>query len=205
MITGSIAVLAAVMAAMSLISPDRLAMNTAALSILMGMFALVMKAQPTIKGANSSIVIMTACIAALAGVLTAMSALGVENSIPNAVALSTLMIAMVAALRLGQGINEAAATKAALAISKFVLIISALGVVITAIAGAMSYIPNIDEFIARAQKFVTGIFGVLGSMVGGFIGGVLGGAATVFTSTLPLIGTSLSVFGVSIQPFITAG
>lgn len=204
MITGSIAVLAAVMAAMSLISPDRLAMNTAALSVLMGMFALVMKAQPTIKGANSSIVLMTACIAALAGVLIAMSALGVENSIPNAVALSTLMIAMVAALRIGQGINESAATKVALAVSKFVLIISALGIVVTAIAGAMSYIPNIDEFIARAQKFVTGIFGVLGSMVGGFIGGVLGGAATVFTSTLPLIGTSLSVFGVSIQPFIAA-
>lgn len=204
MITGSIAVLAAVMAAMSLISPDRLAMNTAALSILMGMFALVMKAQPTIKGANSSIVLMTACIAALAGVLTAMSALGVENSIPNAVALSTLMIAMVAALRLGQGINPGVATQAALGIAAFVGIISALAVVVTAIAGLIAQIPGIDQFIADAQRVVTGIFGVLGSIVGGFIGGVLGGAATVFTSTLPLIGTSLSVFGVSIQPFISA-
>lgn len=204
MITGSIAVLAAVMAAMSLISPDRLAMNTAALSVLMGMFALVMKAQPTIKGANSSIVLMTACIAALAGVLTAMSALGVENAIPNAVALSTLMIAMVAALRIGQGINPGVATQAALGIAAFVGIISALAVVVTAIAGLIAQIPGIDQFIADAQRVVTGIFGVLGSIVGGFIGGVLGGAATVFTSTLPLIGTSLSVFGVSIQPFIEA-
>ena len=204
MITGSIAVLAAVMAAMSLISPDRLAMNTAALSVLMGMFALVMKAQPTIKGANSSIVLMTVCIAALAGVLTAMSALGVENSIPNAVALSTLMIAMVAALRIGQGINPGVAAQAALGISAFVGIISALAVVVTAIAGLIAQIPGIDQFISDAQRVVTGIFGVLGSIVGGFIGGVLGGAATVFTSTLPLIGTSLSVFGVSIQPFIAA-
>lgn len=204
MITGSIAVLAAVMAAMSLISPDRLAMNTAALSVLMGMFALVMKAQPTIKGANSSIVLMTACIAALAGVLTAMSALGVENSIPNAVALSTLMIAMVAALRIGQGINPGIATQAALGIAAFVGIISALAVVVTAIAGLIAQIPGIDQFISDAQRVVTGIFGVLGSIVGGFIGGVLGGAATVFSSTLPMIGTSLSAFGVSIQPFITA-
>ena len=204
MITGSIAVLAAVMAAMSLISPDRLAMNTAALSVLMGMFAIVMKAQPTINGANLSIVLMTACIGALAGVLTAMSALGVENSIPNAVALSTLMIAMVLALRIGQGINPGIAVQAALGIAAFVGIISALALVVTAIAGLIAQIPGIDQFIADAQRVVTGIFGVLGSIVGGFIGGVLGGAATVFTSTLPLIGTSLSVFGVSIQPFIEA-
>ena len=199
----SIAALAGIMAAMSLIDPQSIKTNTLALSMLMAMFALVEKSAPIIQTANKSILVMTLAVAALGAVLVMMSGFNTENAIPNAVGLSTLLLAMVAALKIGAGINPATATSVALGISAFVGIISALAVVVTAIAGLIAQIPGIDQFIADAQKVVTGIFGVLGAMVGGFIGGVVGGAATVITSTLPAMAQGLNNFAVSIQPFLT--
>ena len=198
----SIAALAGIMAAMSLIDPESIKTNTTALSLLMAMFALVMRAAPTIQAANKSILVMTLAVAALGGVLVMMSGFNVQNAIPNAVGLSTLLLAMVAALKIGVGINPATATSVATGIAAFVGIISALAVVVTAIAGLLAQIPGIDGFIADAQKVVTGIFGVLGAMVGGFIGGVVGGAATVITNTLPSMAQSLNDFAVKIQPFL---
>ena len=198
----SIAALAGIMAAMSLIDPQSIKTNTLALSMLMAMFALVEKSAPIVQTANKSILVMTLAVAALGAVLVMMSGFNTENAIPNAVGLSTLLFAMVAALKVGTGINPATATSVALGISAFVGIISALAVAVTAIAGLIAQIPGIDQFIADAQKVVTGIFGVLGAMVGGFIGGVVAGAATVITSTLPAMAQGLTNFAVSIQPFL---
>ena len=198
----SIAALAGIMAAMSLIDPESIKTNTLALSMLMAMFALVMKSAPIIQTANKSILVMTLAVAALGAVLVMMSGFGVQNAIPNAIGLSTLLLAMVAALKIGAGINPATAASVATGIATFVGIISALAVVVTAIAGLIAKIPGIDNFIADAQKVVTGIFGVLGSMVGGFIGGVASGAATVITNTLPSMAQGLNDFAVKIQPFL---
>lgn len=198
----SIAALAGIMAAMSLIDPESIKTNTLALSLLMAMFALVMKSAPIIQTANKSILVMTLAVAALGGVLVMMSGFNVQNAIPNAVGLSTLLLAMVAALKIGAGINPGTAASVATGIATFVGIISALAVVVTAIAGLLAQIPGIDGFIADAQKVVTGIFGVLGAMVGGFIGGVVGGAATVITNTLPSMAQGLNDFAVKIQPFL---
>ena len=200
----SIAALAGIMAAMSLIDPESIKTNTLALSLLMAMFALVMKSAPIIQTANKSILVMTLAVAALGSVLVMMSGFNVQNAIPNAVGLSILLLAMVAALKIGVGINPGTAASVATGIATFVGIISALAVVVTAIAGLLAKIPGIDGFIADAQKVVTGIFGVLGSMVGGFIGGVASGAATVITNTLPSIATGLQNFATSIQPFLTS-
>lgn len=198
----SIAALAGIMAAMSLIDPQSIKTNTLALSMLMAMFALVMKSAPIIQTANKSILVMTLAVAALGAVLVMMSGFNTENAIPNAVGLSTLLLAMVVALKIGAGINPATATSVATGIATFVGIISALAVVVTAIAGLIAQIPGIDQFIADAQRVVTGIFGVLGSMVGGFIGGVVGSAATVITSTLPAMAQGLNQFALGIQPFL---
>lgn len=198
----SIAALAGIMAAMSLIDPESIKTNTLALSLLMAMFALVMKSAPIIQTANKSILVMTLAVAALGAVLVMMSGFNTENAIPNAVGLSTLLLAMVVALKIGAGINPATATSVATGIATFVGIISALAIVVTAIAGLIAQIPGIDGFIADAQRVVTGIFGVLGSMVGGFIGGVVGSAATVITSTLPAMAQGLNQFALGIQPFL---
>ena len=204
-ITGSIVALVGIMAVLSLVAKTNtqgLYTATACMTILMGVFAVVLAASKLATKCVGPIATLVIAIAALAGVLVAMSALNVENAIQNAVALSALMLAMVAVMQLGRDINPGMAAQIALGISAFVGIISALALVVTAIGGLIGQIPGIDQFIASAQKVVTGIFGVLGSIVGGFIGGVLGGAATVFSSTLPLAGLGLSVFGKSIGPFI---
>lgn len=204
-ITGSIVALVGVMAVLSLVAKTNtqgLYTAVTCMSILMIVFAAVIAASKLATKCVGPIVTMTIAIVALAGVLTALSMLDVQNSLQNAAALSLLMLAMVAAMQLGRGLNPGAAAQVALAIAAFVGIISALALVVTAIAGLIGQIPGIDQFISKAQEVVTGIFGVLGSMVGGFIGGIAGGAATVFTSTLPMIGEGISAFGESIKPFI---
>ena len=148
--------------------------------------------------------VMTLAVAALGSVLVMMSGFGVTDAIPNAVALSTLMIAMVAALKIGSGINSTMAGTVAMGIVKFVAIISALAVVATVIAGLIGTFggEKVSSFIAKANEVVTGIFGVLGAVVGGFIGGVVGGAGTVITNTLPMMAQGLNDFAVKIQPFL---
>lgn len=202
----SIAALAGIMAAMSLIDPESIKTNTMALSLLMAMFALVMKAAPTIQAANKSILMMTLAVAALGGILVMMSGFGVTDAIPNAIGLSTLLLAMVAALKIGAGINPATATSVATGIATFVGIISAVAMIAAALGGIMYAFggDTLLQTIYGAQEVITAIFGVLGSIVGGFIGGVVGGAATVITNTLPSIATGLQNFATSIQPFLTS-
>ena len=202
----SIAALAGIMAAMSLIDPESIKTNTLALSLLMAMFALVMKSAPIIQTANKSILVMTLAVAALGAVLVMMSSFDVQNAVPNAIALSTLLLAMVAALKIGAGINPVTAGTVAIGIAKFVAIISAVAMIATLLGGVMYAFggDTLLQTIYGAQEVITAIFGVLGSMVGGFIGGVAGGAATVITNTLPAVATGLQNFATSIQPFLTS-
>ena len=202
----SIAALAGIMAAMSLIDPESIKTNTLALSMLMAMFALVVKSAPIIPTANKSILVMTLAVAALGGVLVMMSGFNVQNAIPNAVGLSTLLLAMVAALKIGAGINPGTAASVATGIATFVGIISVVAMIAAALGGIMYAFggDTLLQTIYGAQEVITAIFGVLGSIVGGFIGGVVGGAATVITNTLPSIATGLQNFTTSIQPFLTS-
>lgn len=201
-IAGSITALAAVLAVMSMIKPERLTGATIALTSVMGMFAILMRAMPTVKGAYSSIVVMTVAVAAIGGVLSLMSMFNTENAIKNAAGISILLLAITAILKIGGGIDPFIAADIAIGISVFVGIISALGLVVTAIAGLIAKIPGIDQFIADAQRVVTGIFNVLGSIVGGFAGGVISGVGASIATTLPLIAAGLSAFGEGIQPFL---
>lgn len=202
----SIAALAGIMAAMSLIDPESIKINTLALSMLMAMFALVIKSAPIIQTANKSILVMTLAVAALGSVLVMMSGFNVQNAIPNAVGLSTLLLAMVAALKIGAGINPAMATAVAMGIAKFVAIISMVAMIATVLGGVMYALggDTLLQTIYGAQEVIAAIFGVLGSIVGGFIGGVASGAATVITNTLPSIATGLQNFATAIQPFLTS-
>lgn len=94
----AIALMAAAVAGLSFIKPEKLAGATAAMSILMGMFSLMIKSSENAKGAMGTLIVMTVAIAALAGVLWLMSTLDVQSSISNATALSILLVAVSGAM-----------------------------------------------------------------------------------------------------------
>ena len=143
---------------------------------------------------------LLAIMAVLALILAAMNGLGIQNAIPNAIALSTLIIALAAAIRIVAPIGPMAASlgPAALAIGE-------LAVVISAIVGVLGLIGQITEAAEVFQKGAE-ILGTIGEAIGNFIGSLVGsiieGIGDAVTSVLPKFATSLSEFMTNLKPFL---
>ena len=96
----AIGVMAVSVVALSFIDPSRLAGATAALGILMGMFAYMERSAPLVRGSISTIITMVAVVGLLTGVLVAMSMLNVQNAVQNAAGLGILMLALGESIKL---------------------------------------------------------------------------------------------------------
>lgn len=96
----AIGVMAVSVVALSFIDPSRLAGATAALGILMGMFAYMERSAPLIRGSISTIITMVAVVGLLTGVLVAMSMLNVQNAVQNAAGLGILMLSLGESIKL---------------------------------------------------------------------------------------------------------
>lgn len=103
----AIGVMAASIVALSFIDLDKLIGATAALTIVMGMFALMTKASGSASKSIGSLIVMTVAIGIMAGALYLLGQLPVESTIGSALALSSLMLALTAAMRIitSPGIN----------------------------------------------------------------------------------------------------
>ena len=98
--TVAIGIMAAAVVALSFIEPKKLAGATAAMTILMGMFALMTLAAKKAQGAMGSLIVLTVVVAVIAGVLYLLSSLNPEKAISTAASLSVLLLAMSISLRL---------------------------------------------------------------------------------------------------------
>lgn len=209
---GCLAILTVVMAALGLVLAMMSALNvTNAIEnalVLSGLLLVLtgVAAVLSLFGTNSAknIAIGAACLAALTGVLALiglvlamMTALKVEDAMTNAAALSTLLLAMSAALVV---LSFAGAVwPAALAgigcLSAFIV---AVGALIAGIGALVNKFPQLETFLDKGipilVKIGTGIGEFFGAIVGGFIGGV--------GAMLPILGLQLSQFMVNAQPFI---
>ena len=130
----AIGIMAASVVALSFIEPSRLAGATAALGILMGMFAYMEKSAPLVKGSMSTIITMVAVVGLLTGVLVAMSMLNVQNAVQNAAGLGILMVALGTSMKLIGSVGKISSS-AISALGVMTLIMTAFA----AILGIMSY------------------------------------------------------------------
>lgn len=130
----AIGIMAASVVALSFIDPSRLAGATAALGILMGMFAYMEKSAPLVKGSMSTIIAMVAVVGLLTGVLVAMSMLNVQNAVQNAAGLGILMVALGTSMKLIGSVGRISSS-AISALGAMTLIMTAFA----AILGIMSY------------------------------------------------------------------
>ena len=199
----AIGVMAASVAVLSFIDPTRLVVATAAMTVLMGMFAVVAKSASNVQTSVpvmitmiTAIAILGAVVAALGLVLAMMSALNVQSAIPNAIALSTLALAMSGVMVILSAIGPmaSAAIPAAGAMAAVIGIMAG----IVAAAGAIAQIPGIDFLVGEGASLLQKI----GEAIGGFIGGLVGGALDAATSVLPSVGQSLSQFAMNLLPFV---
>lgn len=121
----AIGVMAAAVAALSMIDSTKLAIATACLGSLMGMFALIELAGSKAKGSIAMIATMVIAVAALAGILGVMSALQVENALPNALALSTLLLSLSVSMAIIGKVGTISA-KALISVGVMTLVVAAL-------------------------------------------------------------------------------
>ena len=93
----AIGVMAASVVALSFVKTEKLVSATLAISTMMGMFAVVEKASSVATTSIKTIVVMTAVVAALGGLLVLMSKYDFNVSASNATALSAMMLGLAAA------------------------------------------------------------------------------------------------------------
>lgn len=254
----AIGVMAASVALLSLLDPAKVAVATACMSALMGMFALVVKMGSNVQTSMGIMIVMVAAIAVMGGmiyllaglpvenvigsaaslslllitlagalkilstiqtvsagviasvailtlvmaglglILAMMTALGVENAIENAVALSLLAVTMTGVM-VALSLIGPLATGAIGAAASMAAVIGIIAAVVAA-AGAIAQIPGAQWLVSEGAAFLQSI----GEAIGGFVGGIVGGFLEAATSTLPQVAMNLSLFGVGIQPFIMA-
>lgn len=195
-----IGVLAGSVALLSMIDGTKLVGATAAMSVLMIMFAVIEHQSKNIIGARKTLLVMAGTVALLAVVL------GILVNIPNsdnvlsvAIGLSAVLgaVAAACAITTATGVNPANAATAALGLVAFVGVLSTL---MTALGGVLSLVNNFTGgAVDSALDYLKTVLFKVGDAVGSLVGGFAAGA----TSGLPAIGSNLSNFATNAAGFFS--
>lgn len=213
----AIGVMAAAVAALSLIDSTKLVVATACLGTLMGIFALMELAGSKASGSIVSLIAITAVVVVLAGVLYLLRDLPVKNSLAVAASLSILLLAMSVTLGLLSIVGAAAlpglvslavvtAVVAALAFILYQLkdldpdqalgMVKALSIFLLALSGCCVVLAVVGTVAVPALIGVA----VLSALILALIG--LTALAAHISKTLPDLGKNLGDFMKNAKPFI---
>ena len=130
----AIGVMAAALVALSFIDTGKLAGATIALSAVMAMFALLVKSTEHVGKAMGTIIVMTVAIGLLGALLYILAGLPIESTLGAALALSTLLLAMSAALKILDGVGKVSGSALA-SMAVLTLVMAGIG----AVLGLLSY------------------------------------------------------------------
>ena len=194
-------VMAFVLKNLSSINAAKALVSVIAMSILLGVLTAIVVIL-TLVGPMALVGIVVAAslivLALLLGVITnTMNKIKVKSSVDIAIQLSTMLLALAPALAIIAllGLVAPLAIIGTLALIDLMVI---FGVLFVIAAALIDTFPGLNKFIDKGipllVKLAEGIGMVVGALIAGFIGGV--------SLALPLIGLSLSLFAVSIQPFL---
>lgn len=184
--------------------------NAAANAAALGQFMIVLSVVQLLCAASGAIYTATGGMAmlglvgmvALVGTLyLLMGALALMNMIPNAIssleALKSFMVTMTAVLVV-LAIVGPLALIGVTAMAALTSLIVAIGALAVGIGYLLDKIPSLEEFLNKGIPILVKIANGVGQMIGAFVGGVM----TQISSTLPQIGTDLSLFMTNLTPFI---
>ena len=184
----AIGVIAAAIAVLSFIDPISLASATIALGTLMGMFALISSQAGKTRGCMGPLIVMTAAVAVMAGMIVLLSKLtDTGEAIQAAAALSYLMVAMSMSLailsKVGNNVGGALAG---------VIALLALAVPLIAFVGILALMQNIEN--ATANALVLGTFAAAMTLllavltiIGSFAVAALLGVLSLTAMAVPLL------------------
>lgn len=124
----AIGVMAASVAVLSFIDPIRLGVATAAMTVLMGVFAFVAKSASNVQTSLPVMITMVAAIGVMAAAVAILAQMPWENTLASAVGLSAMLIAMAQACKILSGISSVApmALAAAVVLTAVVAVLAAV-------------------------------------------------------------------------------
>ena len=130
----AIGVMAAAVAALSIIKTEQLIPAAGALAVLMGMFAVMTKMADAAKGSMSTLIILTVVVGALGTILYLLQDLPVESVIGTAGALTILLLSLSVAMMIISNL-QAPSGKALLGMAALTAVIAALGIILYILQG----------------------------------------------------------------------
>lgn len=191
--SGVIAILGTILGVMDALNVEGSIQTAISLGILLNAMAAAMIVLGLAKGVDVKAIgymaLMGLVVAELAVILGAMDKLGVEASIPTAIALSTLLLAMSGALVI-LGLVGAMGAAAFIGIGALATLIAGIGGLIVGIGALMEKVPQLEEFLDKGIPVIEKI----GNTIGSFFGNIVSGFMTGVADGLPEIGTKLSEF-----------
>ena len=132
----AIGVMAAAVAALSFVDPERLGSATLALGSLMGMFALIAQASKGLQGSMASLIVMTVAVGVLAGIVALLAQIPTENALGASASLSLLLLSLSASMLIMSGANAVMPTAYAT--------LTVMGAALLALSGILYLIRGMD-------------------------------------------------------------
>ena len=145
----AIGVMAAAVAVLSFIEPGKLAVATLAMSLLIGMFALLVKATGKANGSVAVLVVMTIAIGMIGIILILLAKMPVGNALGAAIALSLLMLAMTGVLLIISKLNISIGSAL-----KGIIGLLALCVPLLAMVGILYLMNGVNNAIVNAKALI---------------------------------------------------
>ena len=195
--------LAIILGVMNALEVEAAIPTAVALGLLLNAMAAAMLILSLAKGASAASIGTLACMGLVVGelavILGLMAHFNVEPSIETAVALSTLLLAMSAALVI-LGAVGAKRKAAFIGIGALATLIAGIGGLIVGIGALVTHFPQLEKFLDTGIPMISKIGTAIGEFFGNIVGGFLGSAVS---SGLPVIAKNLSAFMDELQPFIS--
>ena len=148
--TVAIGVIAAAVVILSMIDPTKLAGATAAMAILMGMFALIVKSSSNITSSLSTLIVMTVAIGLIGGIVYLLAKLPIESVLGAAVGLSALLLAISASMTVISKMGVLSG-QALVSIGAMTIVVGALALIV----GLLSKFGNVNSYIPIAVSLST--------------------------------------------------
>ena len=209
-ITIAIGVMAAAVAALSFIDPASLTGATIALSVLMGMFALIVKSSSNVTTSMGVLITMSATIAVLGGIVYLLSTMPIESVLGSAAALSALLISLAASMKLVSGLKTISA-KSYVALGGMTLVLGALAGILWLLKDlpVESTLPVVASLSALLTALLgaTAILGAIGKIKFNTILEGIKGFAAVVGALVILFGAlgAIQTYLFDLQGFVEKG
>ena len=191
--TVAIAIMAGAVAALSFIDPSKLAGSTAAMSILMGMFAVLIKSAGSAQKSIGTLIVMTVAVGLLAGMIYLLAQLPIDSVLGTALSLSALLVSLSAALFILTKTLNAGSIKDALL---GVVALTAMALPLLAFVGVLALMQNVQNATTNALALVAlstalTVLLIPLSIIGAFValtgGAILLGVVALTAMAVPLL------------------